>query len=54
VECVETGVVLTITYDEVQKLFFQNPTFDFYFQRLATERLLQNMSRLETMLAQRD
>jgi cyclic nucleotide-binding protein len=53
VECVETGVVLTITYDEVQELYFQNPTFGFYFQRLATERLLQNMDRLETMLAQR-
>jgi Cyclic nucleotide-binding domain len=53
VECVETGVVLTITYDKVQELYFQNPTFGFYFQRLATERLLQNMTRLETMLAQR-
>jgi hypothetical protein len=53
VECVETGVVLTITYDQVQELYFQNPTFGFYFQRLATKRLLQNMTRLETMLAQR-
>jgi hypothetical protein len=53
VECVETGVLLTITYDEVQELYFQNPTFGFYFQRLATERLMQNMTRLETMLAQR-
>ena len=44
--------LLTITYDEVQELYFQNPAFGFYFQRLPTERLLQNMTRLETMLAQ--
>jgi CRP-like cAMP-binding protein len=54
VECVETGVVLTITYDKVQGLYFQNPTFGFYFLRLTTERLLQNITRLETMLAQRE
>jgi CRP-like cAMP-binding protein len=54
VECVETGVVLTITYDEVQELYFQNPTFGFYFQRLATERLLQNQARLEARLATRE
>jgi hypothetical protein len=54
VECVETGGVLTITYDKVQELYFQNPTFGFYFLRLTTERLLQNITRLETMLAQRE
>jgi CRP-like cAMP-binding protein len=54
VECVETGAVLTITYDKVQELYFQNPTFGFYFLRLTTERLLQNITRLETMLAQRE
>src|SRR6266702_3918665 len=53
-ECTETGVVLTITYDKVQELYFQNPTFGFYFLRLTTERLLQNITRLETMLAQRE
>jgi CRP-like cAMP-binding protein len=54
VECAETGAVLTITYDKVQELYFQNPTFGFYFLRLTTERLLQNITRLETMLAQRE
>ena len=54
IECVETGVVLTITYDKVQELYFQNPTFGFYFLRLTTERMLQNITRLETMLAQRE
>jgi hypothetical protein len=41
-------------YDEVQELYFQNPTFGFYFQRLATERLLQNQARLEARLATRE
>ena len=53
-ECVETGVVLTITYDKVQQLYFQNPTFGFYLLRLTTERLLQNLARLETRLASRE
>jgi Cyclic nucleotide-binding domain len=54
VECVETGAVLTITYDKVQELYFQNPTFGFYFLRLTTERLLQNIMRLEASLAKRE
>ena len=37
------------TYDKVQELYFQNPTFGFYFLRLTTERLLQNITRLESM-----
>src|SRR5262249_27831546 len=53
VECAETGAVLTITYDKVQELYFQNPTFGFYFLRLTTERLLQDITRIETMLGQR-
>jgi Cyclic nucleotide-binding domain len=54
IECVETGGVLTITYDKVQELYFQNPTFGFYFLRLTTERLLQNITRLEGLLAERE
>src|SRR6266567_1049280 len=54
VECVETGIVLTITYDKVQQLYFQNPTFGFYFLRLTTERLMQNVARLEAVLARRE
>ncbi|MES1155109.1 MAG: cyclic nucleotide-binding domain-containing protein [Pseudorhodoplanes sp.] len=46
-ECVEDGQVLTITYDKVRELYFQNPTFGFYFLRLTTDRLLQNIARLE-------
>jgi CRP/FNR family cyclic AMP-dependent transcriptional regulator len=54
VECVETGIVLTITYDKVQQLYFQNPTFGFYLLRLTTGRLLQNLARLEARLVTRE
>jgi hypothetical protein len=51
VQCIETGYLLTITYDEVRELFFQNPEFGYYFLRLVGERLLQNLKRAEDMLA---
>ena len=45
--------MLTITYDKVGELYFQNPTFGFYFLRLTSERLLQNVKRLERELEAR-
>jgi CRP-like cAMP-binding protein len=50
VECLEDGQVLTITYDKVRELYFQNPSFGFYFLRLTTERLMQNVARLERII----
>lgn len=50
-ECVEAGEVLTITYDQLRQLYFQNPEFGFYFLRLTSERLFQNMARLEAEVA---
>jgi CRP-like cAMP-binding protein len=50
VECIEGGEVLTITYEKLLELYFQNPKFGYYFLRLSTERLMQNISRLETAL----
>jgi CRP-like cAMP-binding protein len=50
VECVESGQVLTITYDKLLELYFQNPEFGYYFLRLSSERLLQNMARLEAIV----
>jgi len=47
VECVEDGTVLTITYDKLLEIYFQNPEFGYYFLRLSSERLLQNIARLE-------
>lgn len=54
IECAENGSLLTITYDRLEELYYQNPTFGFYFLRLATSRLFENISRLETRLAERD
>lgn len=51
VECIEDGQVLTITYDKVRELYFQNPSFGFYFLRLTSERMLQNIARLEETVA---
>jgi CRP-like cAMP-binding protein len=47
VESLEHGEVLTITYDRLLELYFQNPEFGYYFLRLTTERLMQNITRLE-------
>jgi len=47
VECIEDGDVLTITYEKLLELYFQNPEFGYYLLRLTTERLMQNISRLE-------
>lgn len=51
VRCIEDGEVLTITYEKLLELYFQNPEFGYYFLRLTSERLMQNISRLEAMLA---
>jgi len=47
VECIEDAEVLAITYEKLLELYFQNPEFGYYFLRLTTERLMQNISRLE-------
>ena len=50
-ECIESGQALSITYEQVEQLYYQNPTFGFYFLRLATARLFDNVSRLEAEVA---
>jgi CRP/FNR family transcriptional regulator, cyclic AMP receptor protein len=50
-ECVEEGTLLQIGYSQVEQLFFQNPKFGYYFLKLITQRLFQNIARLETELA---
>ena len=52
-ECIEAGTALSITYEQVEELYFQNPTFGFYFLRLATARLLENLGRMESELERR-
>lgn len=51
-ECVETGMVLSVTYDQVEQLYVQNPAFGFYLLRLFSARLFENISTLEQRLAQ--
>jgi hypothetical protein len=52
VECTENGQALTINYDEVRELYFENPEFGFYFLRLVGERLLHDLRLVEEKLAQ--
>lgn len=52
VECIEDGEVLTISYDKLLELYFQNPEFGYYFLRLTSERLLENLARLEDIIEQ--
>ena len=47
VECVDEGEVLSITYDKLLEIYFQNPQFGYYFLILTSQRLLENISRLE-------
>lgn len=52
--CTENGQILQISYERVKELYYQNPTFGFYFLRLATSRLFENIGRLEATLAERE
>ena len=52
VECIEDGQVTTITYDRLLEIYFQNPQFGYYFLVLTSQRLLENISRLEGIIAQ--
>ncbi len=50
IQCIESGDVLSITYETLLELYFQNPEFGYYLLSLTSERLLQNISRLEGAL----
>jgi CRP-like cAMP-binding protein len=52
VQSLGNGEVLTISYDKLLELYFQNPEFGYYFLRLTTERLMQNVTRLERIVEQ--
>jgi hypothetical protein len=51
-ECIEGGVILSVSYAQVEELYVQNPAFGFYFLRLASARLFQNLDTLEKRIAQ--
>jgi cyclic nucleotide-binding protein len=48
-ECLEDGDLLTIGYSGVKQLYFQNPKFGFYFLELISQRLFQDIVRLEKL-----
>ena len=52
VECIEAGHALTITYEKLLEIYFQNPQFGYYFLVLTSQRLLENIARLEATVAQ--
>src|SRR6202140_2185115 len=52
IECTEAGHVLTITYEKLLEIYFQNPQFGYYFLILTSQRLLENIARLEGIVAQ--
>ena len=52
VTCLEDGQVLTITYEKLLEIYFQNPQFGYYFLVLTSQRLLENIARLEAVIAQ--
>jgi CRP-like cAMP-binding protein len=52
IECIEDGHVLTITYEKLLEIYFQNPQFGYYFLVLTSQRLLENNARLEAIIAQ--
>jgi len=52
IECTEDGQVLTITYDKLLEIYFQNPQFGYYFLVLTSQRMLENIARLDTIVAQ--
>src|SRR6202171_5770852 len=51
-ECIEAGLILSVSYSKVEELYVQNPAFGFYFLRLASARLFQNLDAVEKRLAQ--
>ena len=51
-ECIESGLILSVTYRQVEELYVQNPQFGFYFLRLASARLFENLARLEARIAE--
>ena len=52
IECIEGGHVLTIEYDKLLEIYFQNPEFGYYFLILTSHRLLENNAKLEEIIAQ--
>jgi CRP-like cAMP-binding protein len=53
-ECLEPGTVFRMNLKQLEQLFFQNQKFGFYFLKLVTSRMTENLERLECTLAERE
>jgi cyclic nucleotide-binding protein len=51
-QCVKPGELLEITYNQIKQLYYQNPTFGFFFLQLTSRRLFENMQNLEKEVTQ--
>jgi CRP-like cAMP-binding protein len=54
ITCVEKGDVLVIDYDTIEQLYFQDPSFGFFFLQLTSARLFDNLGRMQDTLKERD
>lgn len=46
VVCESAGALLTIRYDEVRQMYYQNPRFGLFFLELVAERLMRDANQL--------
>ncbi|MGB9114682.1 Crp/Fnr family transcriptional regulator [Bradyrhizobium sp.] len=53
-ECLEAGEAFCMSLRQLEQLFFQNRTFGFYFLKLITSRMSENLERLEHALVERE
>ena len=44
VECIEDGQVMTITYEKLLEIYFQNPQFGYYFVVLISQQLARHLA----------
>jgi hypothetical protein len=52
-ECIADGLILSVSYGKVEELYVQNPAFGFYFLRLSSARLFQNIEKLQEQVDQK-
>lgn len=52
-ECLAGGELLVASYAQIKELYYQNPEFGFYFLKLISKRLMQNIEMLQKELASR-
>lgn len=50
----EDGAVRVLPYERFEELYFQNPEFGLAFLKLTSQRLFQNIARLEQELSERN